>query len=101
MRCAARRGAWERALACGRPALINVITNPAVAYPAPDKPRLTRGAHDGRDRDRAGAERSVRARDRPRVAWHVSGVRCQTTNVSVGCCALFAGATSGAEALAW
>jgi thiamine pyrophosphate-dependent acetolactate synthase large subunit-like protein len=27
------RGAWERALGSGRPALINVLTDPAVAYP--------------------------------------------------------------------
>ena len=27
------RGAWERALASGKPALINVLTDPAVAYP--------------------------------------------------------------------
>jgi acetolactate synthase-1/2/3 large subunit len=27
------RGAWERAVASGRPALINVLTDPAVAYP--------------------------------------------------------------------
>jgi acetolactate synthase-1/2/3 large subunit len=27
------RGAFKRALASGRPALINVLTDPAVAYP--------------------------------------------------------------------
>ena len=27
------RGAWERSLASGLPALINVLTDPAVAYP--------------------------------------------------------------------
>ncbi len=27
------RGAWERALASGKPALLNVLTDPAVAYP--------------------------------------------------------------------
>jgi acetolactate synthase-1/2/3 large subunit len=27
------RGAWERALACGKPALLNVLTDPTVAYP--------------------------------------------------------------------
>jgi acetolactate synthase-1/2/3 large subunit len=27
------RGAWERALASGKPALINVLTDPSVAYP--------------------------------------------------------------------
>jgi acetolactate synthase-1/2/3 large subunit len=27
------RGAWERALASGKPALINVLTDPSVSYP--------------------------------------------------------------------
>jgi acetolactate synthase-1/2/3 large subunit len=27
------RGALERAFACGRPALVNVLTDPSVAYP--------------------------------------------------------------------
>ena len=29
----AQRSAFERALASGKPALINVLTDPAVAYP--------------------------------------------------------------------